>query len=59
MVRDYQKENAWAAQKYDEIRFKISKEQGIEFRQKLAKDGIKLFDWGKQQVEIFLKKDEK
>lgn len=56
-MRNYKKEREWAKNKYDEIRFKVPKERGEEFRAKLDEDGIKLAEWGKKMIDEYLKKD--
>ena len=54
MMRDYQKEYKWSQNKYDNLRIRISKEMGLEFRKRLKKDKKTINGWATEQVEKYL-----
>jgi len=53
-MRNYKSEYKWAQKKYDNLRIRINKELGLEFREKLKKDKKTINGWATEQVEKYL-----
>lgn len=56
MARNYQKELAWQKEKYKRIELRVPKSLGEDFIHLLEKQGISRNEWGKAQIEKYLKK---
>lgn len=53
-MRDYKKEREWQLKKYDEIRAKIDKDLGQNFRKKLKSENKPISSWITENIKKYL-----